>query len=483
MPLVATDLTEYLRIRRRMRLLPNLIDFGMAYSAFRPMLRIDAVLRSLARLKGAALTPGVTVMATSEPLLFLGAASFYLLYALLNALVAVALGSRLKSLVLSDSRLTVTLIGAFFLLIALVLVVSLMRPLGLAAALAFAGIPGIYVYAAFIYLRRLGSLAGHPVYRRLVGANRRSFAFATTRFAFFSAASLKVYGVLLLASWKAYLAYVGLGVLVLGLAIIFRSETVRALGAWFSGLPGPMQVLLGLGGFLLLSQVVAYARRFVANETTRFLRQLRVRLARSASALAQEDERPPILLLRSFQDDGIAVDNERYWGHRFLGMRDESIRLEEVIAETLYPHGPLIALSNPEDRLPPLGAAKENVAGPSWQGVVECYMEQAALIVVIVGVTPNLRWEVSRMLACGFGEKCLFVFPPTYRGGRESQRLLVNCLPELAQELGLRSEQEESEMLSGALVLRGVGLVVIKADVGDNAMAYAESLRLGALGT
>jgi hypothetical protein len=164
-------------------------------------------------------------------------------------------------------------------------------------------------------------------------------------------------------------------------------------------------------------------------------------------------------------------------------MRDESIRLEEVIAETLYPHGPRIALSNPEDRLPPLGAAKENVAGPSWQGVVECYMEQAALIVVIVGVTPNLRWEVSRMLACGFGEKCLFVFPPTYRGGWESQRLLVNCLPELAQELGLRSEQEEIEMLSGALVLRGVGPVVIKADVGGNAMAYAESLRLGALGT
>lgn len=54
-PLVVTDLTEYLRIHPRIRLQPILIDFELASSVFRPMLRIDALLRALARLKGAAL--------------------------------------------------------------------------------------------------------------------------------------------------------------------------------------------------------------------------------------------------------------------------------------------------------------------------------------------------------------------------------------------------------------------------------------------
>ena len=54
-PLVVTDLTECLRIQRRIRLLPNLIDFELAYSVFRPMLGIDALRRAWARLKGTAL--------------------------------------------------------------------------------------------------------------------------------------------------------------------------------------------------------------------------------------------------------------------------------------------------------------------------------------------------------------------------------------------------------------------------------------------
>jgi hypothetical protein len=87
------------------------------------------------------------------------------------------------------------------------------------------------------------------------------------------------------------------------------------------------------------------------------------------------------------------------------------VRLEETIAETLYPYGPLIALSNPEDELPPLGAAKTNVDGAAWQPVVEQYMERALQIVMVVGATRNLRWEVDQLLDRRLLPKCVFIFP------------------------------------------------------------------------
>jgi hypothetical protein len=342
------------------------------------------------------------------------------------------------------------------------------------------------VYGAATYIGQLNTLEKHPVYCVLVGVKRQSFAFTEMRYAYFSRESLQVYGSILLASWKAYLGYVSLGILMLSLWVVSRADAFQALRGWLSGLHGGIQVLLGLVSFLLLWTVVANARTFIANEATRFLRELRSRLARSAGALAREDKRPPILLLRSFKDDKILVENERYWGHRLLGIRDEQIRLEEVLAETLYPYGPLIALSNPVDMLPPLGAARENVADADWQRAVEQHMEQASGIVVIIGTTQSLRWEVNQILSKGHLEKCLFVFPPAYRSLKDKSHLLVNCLPALGHELGVRSAEEEMAVLADALVIGGMrraeGLV-IKADNGGRAMDYAEALRLSVLST
>lgn len=483
MPLVQIDLSGYLNARRRMRLLPNLLDFGMVYSVFRPMLRIDAVvLRPFERLKGEPQGSNIINMIMTDPLLFTSAAMAYLLFALFQVILAVALTSKIKSLVLSDSQRTIILFGTFFLIIGVAQFITFAGIMGVWWALAFSVIPFVYVYAALTYFRQLKALKKHPVYRCLVGVKRRSFTFATTRYAFFSFNSLKVYGNILVASWKVYLAYIGLGVLILSLYVAPRSQLAQNLNDSFKELHGGIQLLIALVVFLLLSQMVAYTRRFISNETTRFVRELRTRLARSASALAQKDDRPPILLLRSFQDDGIFVENERYWGHRFLGIRDEQIRLEEVIAENLYPYGPLIALSNPDDALPPLGAARENVDNPVWQRTVEQFMEQASKIVLIIGVTQSLRWEVNRILSRGFKEKCLFVFPPAYRGLTDKSLLLVNCLPELGHKIGLQSEEDEMATLSDALLLSDIGqadTIVIKASTnGHRAMAYAEALRL-----
>lgn len=477
MRLATIDLGDYLYARRKMRLLLNVVDFGLAYSLFRPVLRADAVLRPLSRVKGEPLGVMVIDVMTSGPGVIATAVGAYLLYVLLAIVIAVSITAKLKSLVLSDSRRTVAAFGVLFLTLALAWLIGL--PTDLPTRIVIAALPSIYAYAAFSYLWRLRRLAKHPLYRRLVGVRRRSFAFASTRYAFFSIPSLRVYLTILLASWKVYVAYLGLGVLVLLVFTVPLTPPARAVGAWFERWPNAVAWLSGIIALLVLTQLVAYSRRFVANEAIRFLRQLRSRVARSASALARADSRSPILLLRSFGADELRVKNDRYWGSRFLAIQDQESRLEEVIVETLYPYGPLIALANPNDRLPPLGAARENVADPAWQQAVERYMLQASRIVLIIGNTPSLRWEVRQIISSGYLEKCLLVFPPSYRSIADAR--LVNWLPDLAEALGLRSEADEVATLSDALVLAGLGpdaSVVVMARNSGRTMDYAEALRL-----
>ena len=94
-----------------------------------------------------------------------------------------------------------------------------------------AAIPGVYVYAVVSYIRRLNALERHPVYTYLVGVQRRSFTFATTRYNFFSPESLQVYATIVLASWKACLAYISLLAALMLFKWAFDSEE---LGGWFS---------------------------------------------------------------------------------------------------------------------------------------------------------------------------------------------------------------------------------------------------------
>ena len=476
MRLATIDLGDYMHARRRMRLLLNLLDFGLAYSLFRPVLRADAVLRPLARAKGEPLGAMVLDVLSSGPAMIATAVGAFLLYTLVAIVVAVSITAKIKSLVRSDSRWTVAAFGVLFLALALAWLIGL--PTDLPVRVVIATFPAAYAYAAFTHLWRLRRLAKNPLYRRLVGVRRRSFAFASTRYAFFSLQSLRVYLTILSASWRVYVAYVGLGVLVLSIAAVPHTALARRVADWLETLPIAFSLVLGIIAFFLAVWIIASGRRFVANETVRFLRQLRSRVARSASAVARADTRPPILFLRSFGADEIAVKSDRYWGARFLAMRDQEVRLEEVIAETLYPYGPLVALANPKDRLPPLGAARENVADPDWQQAVDRYMADASRIVLIVGDTPSLRWEARRIVAMGYLEKCLVVFPPSYHTAAGAR--LTNCLPELGEALGFRSTEDEAAALSEALVLAGVGradAAVITARE-KTQMDYAEVLRL-----
>ena len=145
-----------------------------------------------------------------------------------------------------------------------------------------------------------------------------------------------------------------------------------------------------------------------------------VRLARmwsraSATRLRQLDQRPPILYLRSFHDDALPLPSVVSARRPFLELfvPRGSDPFEEAVAWELAPYGPVVAVGRPGRSLASLGAARDHLADDEWQaGVIE-RMAAARAIVIAIGATRGLHWEIGAIVANHHLAKTIFLFPPT----------------------------------------------------------------------
>jgi hypothetical protein len=165
-------------------------------------------------------------------------------------------------------------------------------------------------------------------------------------------------------------------------------------------------------------------------------RRSRKLAAIDAETIQQSDSRPPILYLRSFQDDPSRMDPEwdmvmrTPWG-RVGGRRERGLiarliahmptglgsmsggRLEERLAGTVAPIGPFIAIGAPGEPLPQLGAARVYLTTDTWQSSVIESMDRAQLIVTVAGQTPSVRWELNTILSRNAWPKLVVLLPPS----------------------------------------------------------------------
>src|SRR5262249_29795330 len=122
----------------------------------------------------------------------------------------------------------------------------------------------------------------------------------------------------------------------------------------------------------------------------------------------QEDQRPPVLLLRSFADDATLNGTDRF---------------EESIAPVLALYGPIVAIGDPKDALPQLGAYRDYVNESNWQEHVRAYIRTAKVIVLIPGHSHWIQWELAQILEGDFLDKVILVFPPGQSPAERMKRL------------------------------------------------------------
>lgn len=130
-------------------------------------------------------------------------------------------------------------------------------------------------------------------------------------------------------------------------------------------------------------------------------KQLRVKLA---DTVLEKDARPPVLYLRPFEADRKLVRSNP--GLPFL-----EYSYEQDLTRQLRKIGPVIAIGNPSERLPELGAARMYVREGNWQEKVNDLMLRAQLIVLHVGSSPGLQWEIARVVELDLPEKLVVCIP------------------------------------------------------------------------
>ena len=126
-------------------------------------------------------------------------------------------------------------------------------------------------------------------------------------------------------------------------------------------------------------------------------------MAPRASEAKRADDRPPTLILRSFQDDRIAME-------RFSLVPKRTF--EQVVATTLKTMGPPLIVGDPGEKLARLGAFREYFVNNDWQTAVARLIDEVALLVFILGDTENLLWEFRQAIGKCRTADILIIVPP-----------------------------------------------------------------------
>jgi hypothetical protein len=153
------------------------------------------------------------------------------------------------------------------------------------------------------------------------------------------------------------------------------------------------------------------------------LNQLRRRTWRLAVASVSQ-ARPLVLYLRSFADDRrlVAASGVTHRPAQEVFSFRARIPYEEVIARALGRHGNVVAIAEPESPpvFLPLGASRTRLSGSGWRAIVRARLHEAALVVIVVGTTEGLSWEIETATRDGLLDRVLLLVPP---GKEESLRV------------------------------------------------------------
>jgi hypothetical protein len=127
-----------------------------------------------------------------------------------------------------------------------------------------------------------------------------------------------------------------------------------------------------------------------------------------AKRLLDDPNYRPIVFLRSFSDEGATVTSKRLFDRLVRRRR----RLEEIAVSALRPLGAAIAIGQPGERLPKLGAIRAYYPDDQWQAAVLEWMRRAQLIVLVGGASHWTLWELRQAIDLGYHGKILLVLPP-----------------------------------------------------------------------
>jgi hypothetical protein len=152
---------------------------------------------------------------------------------------------------------------------------------------------------------------------------------------------------------------------------------------------------------------------------------------RQAGNVLSSDQRSPVLYLRSFKDDEITSRPIRDTGMPI------SFTEEEYLVDVLKDFGPCLAIGQPGETLPDLGAARIYVPDDTWQDKVRELLLSSKLVVLRAGQTPNFLWEVEQSIRNVSPQNIIILIPKMENLYNRFRKLAVGYFPQsLPEEIG-----------------------------------------------
>jgi hypothetical protein len=171
------------------------------------------------------------------------------------------------------------------------------------------------------------------------------------------------------------------------------------------------------------------------------IRNVARRAARiSVLGLQKLDARAPVLFLRPFRDDQVYLVPPplSLFGYFYeLGRRDSN--LDVLVLEEGTDSGPVMALGNPNDPVPPYGAARGYFDHETWQESFGRLAQVSSAIVICLDDTDGIWWEVDYIAANNMLQKTLFLIHPRNSAPAANK----NLLRKVAERLALSDDLKE----------------------------------------
>jgi hypothetical protein len=177
-------------------------------------------------------------------------------------------------------------------------------------------------------------------------------------------------------------------------------------------------------------------------------------LVPSYADVRRRDRRPPVLYLRPFGEDDTRTTETFVAG--------ETIVVDELHSyrhlEPLNAIGPVVTVARPSTatRLgfyPDAGPYYVMVRDADWQAEVEALVRLARLVVIVIGASPGIEWELELVRAQVAPERLLLFLPPRdvnawTRKGREEKRAaqLDASLARVEASLGCRIPRGRTDL-------------------------------------
>lgn len=149
---------------------------------------------------------------------------------------------------------------------------------------------------------------------------------------------------------------------------------------------------------------------------------------RRAADVVASDARPPVLYLRSFQDDVRSPVGGAFGLSLKVMMWFFPVSFEQELAAIMNRLGPFVAVGRPGERLPELGANRYYFSDDEWRARVSELVQRARLTVILCGSTGNLWWEIDQVLASVSPRHVVLLVPERGKRHRDAEARLEERL-------------------------------------------------------